>query len=156
MKKKGFLERRKFSRFDTELKVYFKVKYDINTRVEFRVVETAPDGDNNNKYLGVCRNVSVEGLCFDSVRKLNKGDILLLEVYEPIVRSSIEMEGQVRWSKMISGGDDDKKIFRTGVLLMTVQGKPVADSIYFDKQYKVMWSAVLESLFGSFAAMKKK
>ena len=56
------IERRKYLRYDTEMKVYFRVKYDIETRVKFKVLK----GEPTHKYSGLCKNVSVEGLCFVS------------------------------------------------------------------------------------------
>ncbi|MCM8791249.1 MAG: PilZ domain-containing protein [Candidatus Omnitrophica bacterium] len=152
----SYIERRKYLRYDTDMKVYFQVKYDIKTRVEFIVLEEEWKSGTVHKYSGLCKNVNVEGMCFVSRKKLNKGDILLLDVYEPIVKGPVRMEGEVRWSKKISGKEGDRGLFRTGVRLISVNGKSVADSIYFDKKYKIVWSAVLESLFGNFAAMLKK
>jgi len=149
------IDRRRYPRYDTEMGVYFKVKYDIKTRVKFQVMASRHEDNIPHKYFGLCRNVSVEGLCFDSNKKLDKGDILMLEVFEPSVKNPIEMEGEVRWSKKCSGEVNGEKKFRTGVHLISVNDKLIADSIYFDKKYKVAWSAVLDSLFGTFAAMKK-
>ena len=39
---------------------------------------------------------------------------------------------------------------------MSVKGKSVVDSIHIEKKYRVVWSNVLESLFGNFAAMIRK
>ena len=149
------IERRKYPRYDTELKVYFQVKYDIKTRVEFEVVESIHPDDVAHKYSGLCNNVSAEGLCFASKKRLEKGDILLIEVYEPAVKNPVRMEGHVRWSERLPGDDEKEGVFHTGVQLISVGNKLVSDSVYFDKKYKVMWSAVLESLFGTFAAIKK-
>jgi hypothetical protein len=146
------IERRKYLRYDTEMKVYFHVKYDIKTRVKFKVLKGAP----THKYSGLCKNVSVEGLCFISKKKLNIGDMLLLEVYEPIVKGPVMMEGQVRWCKKLPVGAGKEKAYHTGVKLVLVNGRSVPDSIYLDKKYKVAWSAVLDSLFGNFAAMVRK
>ena len=154
--KKNNIERRKYLRYDTEMKVYFQVKYDIKTRVEFRILEEEWEGLSAHKYSGLCSNVNVEGLCFVSNKKLNKGDLLLLDVYEPIVKGPVRMEGEVRWSQKNPGKAGEKDAFRTGVRLIEVNGKSVADSIYFDRKYKIAWSAVLESLFGNFAAMVRK
>jgi len=149
-------ERRKYPRYDAELQVYFRVTYDIKTRVEFEVLESSHKDELRHKYSGLCKNVSAEGLSFSSNKKLTEGDILLLEVYEPAVRTPVKMEGQVRWSKNIPGKNGGKKVFRTGLKLISVNGRSVGDSIYFDKKYKIVWSAVLDALFGTFAAVMKK
>ena len=149
-------ERRKYLRYDTEMKVYFRVKYDIKTRVKFRVLEDVGEGHTDQKYPGLCQNVSCEGLCFVSHKKLQKGDILQVEVYEPTVKGPVVMEAEVRWSRRIPEDLGKRESYHTGLKLLSVNGKPVPESIYFDKNYKIMWSAVLDSLFGSFAAMLKK
>ena len=146
------IERRKYLRYGTEMKVYFRVKYDIETRVKFKVLQ----GESTHKYSGLCKNVSVEGLCFVSKKKLNVGDLLLLEVYEPIIKGPIVMEGQVRWSRRLPGEDGAEDVYHTGVKLALVNGKSVPDSIRLDSKYKVAWSIVLDSLFGNFAAMVRK
>ena len=150
---KRAIDRRKYLRYDTELKVYFRVKYDLKTRVKFRVMKSEHAELAGHKYSGLCRNVSVEGLCFSSKKKLEKGDILLIDVYEPIVKTPVTMEAEVRWSRRVPGGDGG---YRTGVRLVSVNGASVADSINFDRKYKVMWSRVLEALFGNIAAMVRK
>ena len=147
-------ERRKYPRYDTELKVYFQLKYEIRTRVKFQIMRAGPKSRAGRKYSGLSKNVSVEGMCFVSRKKLKKEALLFIEVYEPRVKSPVKMEGEVRWSKKISG--ETKDAFHTGVRLISVNGKPVSDSIYFDNKYNVMWSVVLESLFGDFAAALRK
>ena len=145
-------ERRRHIRYDTEMKVYFHVKYDIKTRVKFTVI----DGGVVHKYSGLCKNVSAEGLCFVSKKILNKGDLLLIEVYEPIVKGPIIMEARVQWCRQIPDEDKKKHMFHAGVRIISVNGKSVHDTIHMDKEYKVIWSDVLDSLFGSFSAMMRK
>ncbi len=145
-------ERRRHTRYDTEMKVYFHVKYDIKTRVKFAVI----DGGAVHKYSGLCKNVSAEGLCFVSHKKLNKGDLLLVEVYEPMVKGPVMMEAEVCWCRQIPGEDTKKHLYHAGVRIAAVNGKSVRDTIHMDKEYKVVWSDVLDSLFGSFAAMIRK
>jgi hypothetical protein len=148
-------DRRKYPRYDTDLEVYYQVKYDIRTRVEYRVIEGPGAEGVPKKYAGICRNVSVEGLCFVSKHKLERGDVLSLEVYGPSAKEAVKMEGRVCWSVALPGEDDKKKLFHTGIQLTVVRDKSVADSIYFDKKFKVMWSEALESLFGNFSHLKK-
>lgn len=145
-------ERRKHIRYDTEMKLYFHVKYDIKTRVKFAVI----DGGVVHKYSGLCKNVSAEGLCFVSNKKLNKGDLLLVEVYEPIVKGPVIMEARVQWCRQLPDDHKKKPMFHAGVRIVSVNGKLVRDTIHMDKEYKVAWSIVLDSLFGNFAAMIRK
>lgn len=149
-------ERRKYPRYDTALKLYYNVKYDIKMRVIFWIV---PDFLRNiviRRYPGVIKNISAEGLCFVSKKKLEIGDILQLEVYAPKSKIPIKMESEVRWCQKLPAGGNERNIFQTGVKIILVNGKSVADSIYFDNEYKVMWSEVLNIIFSNFAAMIKE
>ncbi len=146
-------ERRKYSRFDTELKVYFRVTYDIKTRVKFRILHINEEEHISRRYSGLSKNISAEGLCFVSKKKLGKGDMLLLEVDLPNTRVRIQMEGRVKWSKRLK--PKYTGLFHTGVKLISVDGKPVSDSICYDNEYKVVWSIVLETVFGGFKEMAK-
>ena len=143
-------ERRKYERYGTEIKVYFQVAYDIETVVKFQVVDTSENKVLSEKYSALSRNVSAEGLCFVSDRKLEKGNILHLEVYLPKAANPIPMKGEVRWSQPLPDGEKDAPQFMTGVRLTRIDSKPVADSIFFDKEHKMIWSAVLEAIFGNF------
>ena len=149
------INRRKYPRYDTEMEVYFKVRYDINIRVEFHLIENRHDGSAALKYFGLCNNVSVEGLLVVSKKHLVKDDLLMLEIYDPIKKSPVKMEGQVRWSEKCPGPSREHDMFYTGIQVATVNDRAVMDSIYFDRKHQVVWSAILESLFGNFETLKK-
>lgn len=146
-------EKRKYQRYITEMQVYFRVTYDIRTRLKFQVLDTNKEKRTSRKYSGISENINIEGLCFVSKKKLEKGDMLLLEVYAPNVKVPIQMEGKVRWSQKLPQEAKRRDMFHTGVKLILVSGKSVADSIYYDAKYKVAWSLVLEAVFRSFKAM---
>jgi len=149
-------ERRKYPRFDTDLTVYFRVKYDIKTRIEFQVVGNHRKEGVAPKYSGTGRNVNVEGMCFVSKKKLEKGDLLELEVYEPGLKKPVMAEARVKWSKKLPRKAEEEDAYYTGVQLLKVNDRNVSDSVYFDQKYHVAWSAVLEALFGSFARLHEK
>jgi hypothetical protein len=146
--------RRKYPRYDIEMEVYFKVRYDISIRVEFHVIESRQEGNAVSKYFGLCNNVSVEGMLVVSKKHLAKDDLLILEVYDPIGKNPVKMEGQVRWSERCPGPSKEQDVFYTGVQVVTVNDRAVLDSIYFDRKHQVVWSAILESLFGNFDTLK--
>lgn len=154
MRKIG-INRRRHPRYNTEMEVYFEVRYDIKIRVEFRVIDGLPEDKDTNKYFGLCNNVSAEGLLIVSKKQLTNGDLLMLEVYDPAAKDPINMEGEVRWCEKCPGPSKEHDMFYAGVQVVSVNGKSVADTVYFDKKYKVVWSAVLESIFGTCAAIKK-
>jgi hypothetical protein len=148
-------ERRKYERYGTEAKVYFRVVYEIETKVEFRIVDGRLGEGVSQKYPAISKNVSVEGLCFTSQKQLEKGDMLYLEVYLPHLKKPICMEGRVRWSQPLPG-QKEKGVFDTGVKLIKVEGKSVMASIYYDEPNRVIWSVVLDSIFGNFRKLTQK
>lgn len=149
-------ERRKYERYATEAKIYFRVSYNLKTTVKFRVVDKFQEKSCSRKYSAISKNVSAEALCFSCTHKLTKGDFLLLEVYLPSENKPIGMEGEVVWSRITSASHKTKRHFDTGVKLTAVDGLMVKDSIYFDKKHHVTWSVVLESIFGNFRKLAQK
>ncbi|MEI8348669.1 MAG: PilZ domain-containing protein [Candidatus Omnitrophota bacterium] len=149
-------ERRKYSRYDTEMKIYYQVTYDIRTKVKFQVLDSENHKISLRKYSGLSKNISAEGLCFVTKKKLNKGDMVLLEVYVPNVRKPVQMEGRVQWTKKIPREPRHKGMYHTGVKLVLIDGKPVNQSIHFDKKYNIFWDTVLDAVFGSFRKMVRK
>lgn len=150
-------ERRKAERYRTEVEIYFDFAYDIETKVKFELIDRQKEKALSRKYSAVSRNVSIEGLCFVSRKKVEQGDLLHLEVYLPAASEPIHMKGEVKWCRPVPPSPDaspeDKKIqcsFETGVKLMLVNGEPVHKSIHHDQAYGVDWSIVLESVFGSY------
>jgi hypothetical protein len=148
-------ERRKFERYDTEVKIYFQVKYSLKTLVQFRILDRLHRQVSPQKYSALSKNISAEGLCFTSPKVLTKDDILILEVYLPEQSQPILMEGEVRWSKKAESDPEDKKM-DSGIRIISVNGQPVDKSIYFDPANKIVWSAVLESIFGNFREFSQK
>ena len=148
-------DQRQHPRYETKVKVYFEIDYDLETSVKFQMVNPQ-EGTLSRQYTGVSKNVSVEGLCFTSKIKLNKGEKLKVEVYLPTSKEPIRMEGEVRWSKPLSPDKESNKEFDTGVRVISVEGKPVVDTIHFDANYQVYWSDLLESILGKFKEIGKK
>jgi hypothetical protein len=154
--RKPKIDRRKYERYDTEVKIYFRVNYDIKTKVKFQLLNNLGEKLLSEKYFGISRNVGAEGMRFSSNKKLNRGDVLYIEVYLPRQKQPVCMTGEVRWSKEISPYPVKKYKFDTGVKLIDILGKPVAKSIYFDKKHSIVWSIVLESIFGNFRKFVRK
>ena len=150
-----YIEKRKYERFDTEVKIHFYVPYDLKTKVNFEIKQTPPAA-SKKKYEGVSRNISAGGICFSSSKKLEKGDGLILEVYLPQTQKPILMEGKVCWSQASRNNLPSVEQFDSGVQLTLVNGKSVEESIYFDHAHQVIWSAVLEMVLGSFSKLHKK
>lgn len=148
------MERRKYQRYDTEAKVFFRVKYDLKTRISFFLIKPKPD--NVKKYEGITHNISAEGLRFSSPERLKIGDELYLELFLPHRSEPICMTGQVRWSQKFSSAAPEKCTYDTGVRLLTVGGAKVSDTIRLDQEYNVYWSAALDAVFSNFKGMIKE
>ena len=138
--------RRKFERIDKEAQIQFEFTYDAQTKVKYQVADQTDHKNLVKKFSATSKNISANGLCFTSGKKLKKGQNLNLELYLPKIKEPIHMSGQVRWSDR----SQSEKIFHTGVKLITVEGYNVAQSVHFDKDYHVYWSKVLDSVFGTF------
>ena len=149
-------ERRKYPRYDTEVKIYFRVHYSLKTKVKFQLIGQDSDKSSAKKYFGLSRDVSAEGLKFSSSKKLRKGNHLYLEMYIPKRREPIWMLGEVRWSNKLLVHSKPPYKFDTGVKLTNIMGEAVSKSIYFDKRYNVFWSSVLNYAFGSFGRMQHR
>ena len=146
-------EKRQFARYNKKTKINFGFAYDAATKVKYQVV----DKDNPiKKFAGISKNICATGLCFTSDHRLKKGQNLHLEVYLPKAPDPIHMDGQVRWSDRSSLNKKRFDRFDTGVQLLSVDGKPVDNSVYFDKTYHIIWSNVLESIFGTFRRLVQK
>ena len=143
-------EKRKYERYDTEIKLYFDLAFDVETKVKYQLLDKDHKKVLSRKYPALSKNVSAEGICFYSQHKLNKNDQLFLEVYIPKKEKPIPMIGEVRWSQPFSKEDKEEHRFYTGIKLLKVYDKIVAPTIYFDQTYQVIWSVVLESIFGTF------
>ncbi|HLF17783.1 MAG TPA: PilZ domain-containing protein [Candidatus Omnitrophota bacterium] len=145
-------DKRKNKRYDTSVKVYFHYPYDINTKVDYQLIDKKHEKVLSPKYTGISKNVSVEGLCFHSEQHLHGGDNLLIELHLPGDRGPVLMEGLVRWCEETLNNPG----YDTGVKLLTVDGKSVAETVHYDNAYHVEWSAVLESVLGKFRLLSKK
>ena len=143
---------RRHDRYDTEVKIHFYVPYDLKTKINFQYKKPPADTSASKSFSGVTKNISAGGLCFVSDYKLERGDYLLIDLFLPNEANPIAMEGEVKWSKAKEDGIN----FLTGVQIMKVSGKPVEESIYFDQDHQVIWSAVLDQVLGNFAILHKK
>ena len=150
MPHKKIKEKRKYDRYETDVKIDFYVSFDVRTKIDFRVKDPQQGIPSPQKYSAISKNVSVEGLSFTSSKKLDKDDILWLDVFIPTDRQPIRMEGMVRWCQEIPTKKGQDKTFESGVKLITVDGNSVEKSIVADPVNHIVWSIVLESVFGKF------
>jgi hypothetical protein len=146
---------RKFPRFGTDVKVSFKVAYDFRTEVDFKVKDEKEPGQEQT-YIGFSKNISVNGLCFESAKQLKTGDYLWMELHLPKHGNMIYMEGEVRWSSLVQVSPTSPRQYISGILVKKVDGVEIDDTVYFDEEYKVTWSHLLERVLGGFAKLSRK
>ena len=148
MPSKNFKEKRQYDRFETDVKIDFYVSFDVRTKINFRLKDPKQGTLSPQKYSAISKNISAEGMSFVSDKNLEKGDTLLLDVFVPSADRPIRMEGIVRWCRTFESRKD--KTYEAGIKLVSVNGNSVEKSISMDPVHRVIWSAVLESIFGNF------
>ena len=143
-------KKRKYDRYNTKVEIYFRVNFDMRTKVKYRLLDKKSHKPLDGNHLALSRNISAEGLCFSSNEKLKKGSDLYMEVYVPKRKQPIYMTGEVEWSRAARDPEKSKYKFDTGVKLLTVFGRKIEPTIHLDDKHQVVWSVVLESVLGSF------
>jgi len=143
-----FIERRNASRYDTKVDIYFRIEYDLKTKVEYQVVDKNLS-EKSEKYSAISKNVSSCGLCITSNKKLDGGEHLAIEVYLPDSQEPIKMAGEVKWSRENPANSSEEN-FDTGIKINSVEGANVKNTVYFDEIYQVEWSILLEKILGNF------
>ena len=145
-------ERRKYDRYGSNMEVSFKLIYDVHTQIKYQIIDTQGERLLSKKYSGFSQDVSAEGLRFTSSEKLNSGDIIRVEVYTLMTPKPIMMDAEVRWCRLNPQSNHPDTKFETGIKIMTVNQKPVAETVKFDKVRGVVWSDVLELLLKNILA----
>ena len=144
--------KRKHSRYETDIKVLFHVPYDFRTEVDFALTDNQPA----EKYTGISRNLSAYGLCFETNKELRIEDRLWLEFHLPDTKEVIYMQGIVRWCQTSAVVPEMPKTYMVGVEINIVDGVDVEQTIYYDQKYAVFWSELLERVLGSFSKYYRK
>lgn len=147
-------DHRTYQRHPLKDKALVNFIYDFHANVDVRSAE-ASIKPAAIKCQGVCKNISAEGLCFVSRKKLKRGEKLDLKFYISADNPPLHMQGNVRWSKAVPGSRPRFSQFDTGLKLVTIEGRTVGDSIHFDEKYNLYWSDVLELISGKWKQFVK-
>ena len=143
-------DKRQAPRYDKNLQVSFNFPYgfpyDATTQLQYEVENDAPQ----EKHTGVSKNICATGLCLTSDHKLEKGQQVRLEIYLPKGSQPIHMVGEVCWCDRSSVSDVKHSLFDAGIKLNTVEGESVDQTVHLDETNHVLWSNVLEAVFGTF------
>ncbi|MBL7132359.1 MAG: PilZ domain-containing protein [Candidatus Omnitrophica bacterium] len=93
------------------------VRVDIATKINFQVKEKVKEKTSPKSLPAISKNLSVEGICFNSEKELTPGTGLQLQMFIPSQAEPLLLEGEVKWSGPIQG--KGKTMFATGVQLYT-------------------------------------
>ena len=148
----GNQDKRKFDRVPVGTDVFFQLSVDVKTQVNFQIIDRELNRPLSRKYLALSKNVSIEGVCFSSLKKLEEGELLVVEIVSPASKQPVQMKGQVRWSRKLTPPEFDDNKFDTGVKILEINGRPIDATYTRDAEKKVVWSGVLEAVMGSFKA----
>lgn len=146
-------EKRKCVRLEPQTGNQLNFVYDFESSIQIELNE--PNNEQKHIYKGIAKNISADGICIHSDYQLNIGKTVEIEYFLPGEEKSIHMKGEVRWSKIISDAVEDTSGFDAGLRLISVEGESVQQSIYFDDEYHVYWSNVLESVLGRYRIMRQ-
>lgn len=108
MEGKSFVDKRRYIRFDSEIKISFQIKDKTKEQNPSRAVSA------------ITKNLSTEGICFVSDRKLEPGSVLELEILLPSHPQPLHLEGRVVWLCPLQQ-QEAKEIFDVGVKLFTLE-----------------------------------
>jgi hypothetical protein len=139
-------EQRQAERYDKSLDVTIDFHYRATTEMQYQIRDEDP---HSAKYPAVSKNICATGLCLTSHQQLKKGQHLHLEVFLPSGRAPIHMDGEVCWCSL-SSSKGAKNLFDAGVRVEKVEGQSVEPTVHLDAEHQILWSNVLESIFGTF------
>ena len=149
-------EQRKSQRYSTEVEVLFQVAFPLKTQMSFQIIDPESGERNTNKYPAISKNIGVDGLCFTTSFRLEQGEHISLEVFLEGKKDPIPMEGQVRWSRQSAFSTAKDRKFDAGIKIISVKGQMVSETFQYDEEKQVVWSGVLQTIFGDFKEEAKK
>ncbi|MFH1784182.1 MAG: PilZ domain-containing protein [bacterium] len=105
MSDKDKMERRKYVRLDTEVKI-----------------DCVPLKGEKTRISAVTRNISVQGVCFTSDKEFKLKTPLKISVFIPHYWQPIQLKGKVVWSRPVESKDPNEgPKFDTGVKLSEIE-----------------------------------
>ena len=109
MSQKSDEDKRRYIRFDTNIKVSFKVKDKAKGGA----------GGPSKSISAIAKNLSVEGICFSTKKKLEQGKLIELEILLPGRQEPLHLTGVVCWIKPLTKKTNTEK-FDIGIKLFTI------------------------------------
>ena len=150
-------EKRQCERYDKEVKLCYDFPYGFPYDAAAKLkIQVENQSQQPKRYAGVSKNVCATGLCLTSHHLLEKGQHLHLEIFLPQGHQPIQMDGEVCWCDRSSLSTAKRELFMAGVKLQSVEGQSVAESVHLDEVHHVIWSNVLEAVFGTFRKLMQE
>ena len=99
------MERRRYPRFELKVSAKFKA------------------ADKKHAFeAGHTKNISAEGLCFESDKKLDAGTYVDIEMDLQDNKGLVGVTGEVRWSEQVTDPSTRKKKYINGIKLLNISG----------------------------------
>ena len=98
-----YSERRKYARVD------------IRSKINFILSEAGDTDAPQEKFQAVGKNMGVEGLLFNSNKKLKPGTLLDMEIFFPYQSQPVKIQGEVRWCQAVKDESTGAISYDTGV-----------------------------------------
>lgn len=150
MADKSSIERRRHTRYDSEVKVVFYTSFNFEAKLDFRFKKPDEKDFSHAKYYGTTKNISAEGLCFMTNMELCKRDSLWMELFLPSQDKPVLIQGRVRWSRVQKPASSGEKQVETGITVLSVNGEEVQKTLVLDEVHKIYWSNLLECVLGEY------
>ncbi|MBN2097866.1 MAG: PilZ domain-containing protein [Candidatus Omnitrophica bacterium] len=96
------------------------VRFNVQTKVNFQVVPEKKESAPSTRVEGISKNISAEGICFSSEKKLTPGSKLELEIFLPNEPEPLLLMGEVKWSEASGQQQTGKTLYDTGVQLFNI------------------------------------
>ncbi len=144
---KEFDEKRVNPRYKADVDLQFLYAYDLEADLEYSHKEEGQK--QTKKYLARSRNISSQGVSFVAAHEVKHGDELVVDIIMPGM-SAVSMQGCVRWCKQSENIREGDFNYVVGLEVTKVKGKPVLETVYYDQDYHVYWSLVLEAVLGGY------
>lgn len=97
------------------------VRLDDNLKVNFQTQNKNQPGGLAEKVSAIITNISVEGVRFNSDRKLEIGEKIDIEIFLPNETKPLHISGKVVWSCQLQDLQDQKIMFESGVKLFAIE-----------------------------------
>ena len=149
-------EQRRFERYSAEVEVLFQVAYPLQTKLNFQIIDQESGELNSSKYSATGKNIGIEGMCFTTSLRLEPGEQLYLEILLEDKKEPIPMEAQVRWARqcVLTGVKD--RLYDIGAKILRIKGQPVSETFQKDASGEIVWSGVLQTIFGDIKSISKQ